>query len=138
MRNKVEVLQWLNWKMGGLGPMLGQNGHFKFYAPDPIPYAQERYHTETLRLYGVLDRRLEDREYICTDYSIADMACFPWVRINKLCGQRIEAFPNVARWYGEIRSRPAVGRGIEILKDRYVEIADSAEARQQLFGQSAG
>ena len=79
VRGRTKVLEWLMWQMGGMGPMFGQNGHFKFYAPEQIAYAQERYHTESLRLYGVLDRQLEGREYICDDYSIADMACWPWV-----------------------------------------------------------
>ena len=133
-----EVMQWLMWQMGGLGPMMGQAEHFFHHADVDEGYATHRYVNETSRLLGVLDKQLSDREFICHDYTIADMACFPWVRINKLCGQRIENFPNVSRWYGEIRNRPAVSRGIDILKDRYVEIADSAEAKQQLFGQCSG
>lgn len=131
------VVQWLMWQMGGLGPMMGQAEHFFHHADEKDEYATERYVRETSRLLNVLERQLADRDYICQDYSIADMACFPWVRINKLCGQRISDFPNVAQWYGRIRERPAVARGLDILKDRYVEIAESPEAKRQLFGSAA-
>lgn len=134
---KWDVVQWLMWQMGGLGPMMGQAEHFFHHADVDDSYATGRYVGETARLLRVLDEQLSDREFLCGDYTIADMACFPWVRITKLCGQTMTDFPNVARWYGQIRNRPAVGRGIEILKERYVEIADSDEAKQQLFGQHA-
>ncbi|MEM6498965.1 MAG: glutathione S-transferase N-terminal domain-containing protein, partial [Pseudomonadota bacterium] len=103
-----DVLQWLMWQMGGLGPMMGQAEHFFHHADVNDSYATDRYVNETSRLLGVLDKQLSDREFICGDYTIADMACFPWVRINKLCGQQIENYPHVSRWYGEIRNRPAV------------------------------
>jgi len=128
-----DVVQWLMWQMGGLGPMMGQAEHFFHHADTRETYATERYVRETARLLNVLDTRLAGRDFICDDYSIADIACFPWVRINKLCGQSITDYPNVARWYGAIRKRPAVSRGIDILRDRYVEIATSPEAKQQLF-----
>ena len=136
-RRRVASFEWLMWQMGGLGPMMGQAEHFFHHADKKDEYATERYVRETSRLLNVLERQLADRDYICQDYSIADMACFPWVRINKLCGQRISDFPNVAQWYGRIRERPAVARGLDILKDHYVEIAESPKAKRQLFGSVA-
>jgi GST-like protein len=135
-RERLEVMQWLMWQMGGLGPMLGQAEHFFHHAAQKVPYALDRYVAEANRLLGVLDARLEGRDFICHEYSIADIACFPWVRINKLCGQDIADFPNVGRWYGTIRNRPAVDRGLSILKERYVEIATSESARENLFGKA--
>ena len=129
-----QVIQWLMWQMGGLGPMMGQAQHFAYHTDADVPYATSRYVNETTRLLRVLDARLEGRDYICNAYSIADMACIPWVRVNKLCGQDIESFPNVRRWYGEVRQRPAVSRGLDVLRDRYVDIATSAAAKRQLFG----
>ncbi|MCU0837998.1 MAG: glutathione binding-like protein [Rhodospirillales bacterium] len=110
LRDRVEVLQWLFWQMGGLGPMAGQNHHFKQYAPEKLPYAIDRYVKETARLYGVLDRRLAGREFIAGDYSIADMASYPWIVPHRRQGLRLEDFPNVARWFAAIRARPAVQR----------------------------
>lgn len=114
LRGRTEVLEWLMWQMSGMGPMFGQAGHFKFYAPEAVPYAQERYTTETLRLYGVLNRRLEHREYICDDYSIADMACWPWVLTYKKQEIDLEQFPNVRRWYDLLKTRPGLRRGYEV------------------------
>ncbi|MGI9422971.1 MAG: glutathione S-transferase family protein [Hyphomicrobiaceae bacterium] len=131
-----QVVQWLMWQMGGLGPMMGQAQHFVYHTQTGEAYATDRYVSETARLLRVLDQRLATRDFICDAYSIADIACFPWVRIHKLCGQDIAVFPNVGRWYGEIRNRPAVGRALDILKDRYVDIATSDEAKTQLFGQA--
>ena len=99
LRGRKEVLEWLFWQVGGLGPMLGQHGHFALYAPERIPYAVERYRAEALRLYGVLDRRLAGREHLCGAYSIADMACWPWVLTYRSQGIDLGAFPNVRRWY---------------------------------------
>ena len=117
MRGRMEVMEWLMWQMGGLGPMFGQNGHFKFYAPEQIPYAQERYTNESLRLYGVLDRRLEGREYICGDYSIADMACWPWVLTYKRQQIDLDQFPHVRRWYDLLKNRTGLRRGYEVGKE---------------------
>jgi GST-like protein len=114
VRGRTEVMEWLMWQMGGLGPMLGQNGHFKFYAPETIPYAQERYHNEALRLFGVLDRRLEGRDFICGDYSIADMACWPWIITYKRQEINLEEFPNVRRWYDGLKGRDALRRGYKV------------------------
>jgi GSH-dependent disulfide-bond oxidoreductase len=115
IRQRTETLQWLYWQMGGLGPMLGQNHHFSSYAPEKIPYAIERYVKETARLYGVLDKRLSDggafqgnRDYIAGDYSIADMACYPWITGYKMQSQNLEDFPNLKRWFEAIQARPAV------------------------------
>lgn len=117
IRGRNEVIEWVMWQMGGLGPMLGQNGHFKFYAPEQIPYAQERYGSEALRLFGVLDRRLEGRDYICGDYSIADMACWPWIITYKKQQIDLDAFPNVRRWYDLCKQRPALRRGYTVGKE---------------------
>ncbi|MGB9140759.1 MAG: glutathione S-transferase N-terminal domain-containing protein, partial [Aestuariivirga sp.] len=102
IRGRAEVLQWLFWQMGGLGPMAGQNGHFNVYAPEKIPYAMERYTRETTRLYGVLNRRLADREFIAGDYSIADMASYPWIVPYKTHKQDINAFPHLKRWFDAV------------------------------------
>ena len=110
---RVEVLQWLNWQMGGLGPMLGQNHHFAIYAPEKIPYAIERYVKETARLYGVLNKRLSDREYVAGDYSIADMACYPWITGYERQGQNLDDFLHVKRWFETIQARPAVQRAYQ-------------------------
>jgi GST-like protein len=133
-RMRSEVLQWLMWQMGGLGPMLGQAQHFHRYAPQAVPYAIERYTREGRRLLEVLDRRLERREFIVDDYTIADIACFPWVRIHKMANQTIDDLPNVKRWYGIVRARPAVERGVKLLIDQWVDVTTSDDARTNLFG----
>jgi GST-like protein len=114
VRGRSDVLAWLFWQVGGLGPMLGQHGHFRLYAPEKIPYAIDRYERETKRLYGVLERHLAGREHICGDYSIADMACWPWVVTHKAQGIDLAAFPEVARWYGALKERPALRRGYDL------------------------
>jgi GST-like protein len=135
LRGRVEVMQWLFWQMGGLGPMAGQNHHFSQYAAEKIPYAIDRYVKETERLYGVLDERLEDRAFIAGDYSIADMACYPWIVPHENQGQRLEDFPNLARWFAAIRERPAVVRAYERAKEvRTAPVVDD-EAKTVLFGQ---
>ena len=113
-RDRAEVLSWLMWQMGGLGPMLGQHGHFRLYAPEKLQYAIDRYQTEALRLYGVLNQRLEEREFICADYSIADMACWPWVITYKSQGIDLGEFPNVRRWYDALKERPGLRRGYDV------------------------
>ncbi|MBL4739985.1 MAG: glutathione S-transferase N-terminal domain-containing protein [Sneathiella sp.] len=114
LRGRMKVLEWVMWQMGGLGPMLGQNGHFKFYAPEQIPYAQERYTNEALRLFGVLDRQLAGQDYICEEYSIADMACWPWIITYKKQEIDLEQFPNVRKWYDLMKERPALRRGYKV------------------------
>jgi len=113
LRGRVEVTQWLFWQVAGLGPMAGQNHHFAGHAPEKIPYAIARYANETNRLYGVLNRRLADREFIAGTYSIADMACYPWIVPHEAQGQNLDDFPHLNRWFETIRGRPATVRAYE-------------------------
>lgn len=137
LRGRVEVLEWVMWQMGGLGPMLGQNGHFKFYAPEQIPYAQERYTNEALRLFGVLDRRLEGRDYICDEYSIADMACWPWILTYKRQEIDLGKFPNVRRWYDLMKERPGLRRGYKVGSEFGKPTGNwDEEARKNLMAQA--
>lgn len=134
-RLRVQVQQWLHWQMGGLGPMAGQNHHFVRFAPEQIPYAIDRYVKETARLYGVLDRQLEGREYVAGDYSIADMAIYPWAKGWELQRQRLEDFPNMAAWLARMGKRPAVQRAYQVAEaigQRPEEVLTS-EARKALF-----
>ena len=133
-RARCEVMQWLMWQMGGLGPMLGQAQHFHRYATEKVPYAIERYTKEGRRLLNVMERRLDRRDYLAGDYSIADIACFAWVRIHKMANQTLDDLPRVSRWYAAIRARPAVERGIKLLLDQWVDVTKSEEARTNLFG----
>ncbi len=137
LRGQAEVLQWLMWQMGGLGPMLGQNHHFANYAPEKIPYAIERYVKETSRLYGVLNKRLADRAFVAgRSYTIADMACYPWI-IPDRQGQDMADFPHLARWHAAIRARPATTRAYARAKEVRPEAqaAMSEAQRKVLFGQ---
>jgi GST-like protein len=136
-RGRVEVLQWLFWQVGGLGPMLGQNHHFSNYAPEKIPYAIDRYVKETNRLYGVLNRRLAEREFIAGAYSIADMAAYPWIVPYAAQGQRLEDFPHLKRWFEAIKNRPATLRAYERGAGVSTNTTMSEEAKQVLFGQTA-
>lgn len=113
LRQRVQTLEWLFWQVGGLGPMAGQNGHFSVYAPEKIPYAIDRYVKETNRLYGVMNTRLGKQEFLAGEYSIADMACYPWIVPFKAQGQNLDDFPNLRRWFDAIRARPAVVRAYE-------------------------
>ena len=131
-RERVEVMQWLFWQMGGFGPMLGQSHHFNAYAPDRIKYAMERYTNEASRLYGVLDRRLANREYVAGPYSIADMAIFPWCRLYERQGQNIANFSNVVRWFDAIAVRPAVAKDMAVTEDTPPDFND--ENWSVLFG----
>jgi GST-like protein len=135
-RARNEVLQWLFWQVGGLGPMMGQAQHFFRYASEQVPYAIERYQAETRRLLKVLDERLAGREFICNAYSIADMACFAWIRVHRMTGVSLDDFPCVEHWYGLVRSRPGVGRGLDLLRDNWVDVTKSAEAKVNLFQKS--
>lgn len=134
LRRRFEVMQWLYWQVGGLGPMAGQNGHFRVYAPEPVPYAIDRYTRETARLYGVLDRRLADREFIAGDYSIADIACYPWVVPHAAHAQDLGDFPHVQRWFETIRARPATQRAYTGVAAAYAPRRISDEERAVLFG----
>ncbi|MBD1890267.1 glutathione S-transferase N-terminal domain-containing protein [Coleofasciculus sp. FACHB-SPT9] len=111
---RFQVLEWLMLQMGSVGPMFGQLNHFKKFAPEKIPYAIERYEKETLRLYGVLDKQLADREFICNEYSIADVATFPWVASYEFQGLTLDNHPNLKRWFETIQQRPAVQRGMAV------------------------
>jgi GSH-dependent disulfide-bond oxidoreductase len=137
LRGRVEVLQWLFWQMGGLGPMAGQNNHFAHYAPEKIPYAIERYVKETARLFAVMDHRLGDREFLAGAYSIADMASYPWTTAYVRMGQNIDDFPNLKRWQEAIKARPATQRAYEKGKQYQNLPPTSEEARKILFGQDA-
>jgi len=118
-RAQAQVLQWLFWQMAGLGPMAGQAGYFRVYAPEVVPFAIERYTKETRRLYGVLDARLADRPYIAGTYSIADIACYPWIVPHAGHGQALADHPHLARWFAAIGNRPAVRRTYEGVEDVY-------------------
>ena len=136
-QGRFAVLQWVMWQMAGLGPMLGQHGHFKLYAPERIAYATERYHRETLRLYGVLDKQLaRTGAYVAgPDYSIADMACFPWVQTYKAQEIAIDDFPAIRRWYDVLKARPGLRKGMEVGRDRINRNPQAdAKTREILFG----
>lgn len=135
-RGRTEVTEWLLWQMGGLGPMLGQHGHFRLYAPEKLPYAIDRYRRETERLYGVLDRRLAEREHVCGAYSIADMAIWPWIVTWKQQGIELDRFAHVRRWYDALKQRPALRRGYDVGKEwkRAAAAGFDEEARKHLFG----
>jgi GSH-dependent disulfide-bond oxidoreductase len=134
IRKKTEVMQWLFWQMGGLGPMAGQNGHFNVYAPEKVPYAIERYTKETSRLYGVMNKRLADRDYLAGDYSIADMASYPWIVPYEVHKQKLEDFPHLKRWFDAIKARPAVVKAYAHAGERKPMTDDE---RKVLFGQDA-
>jgi GSH-dependent disulfide-bond oxidoreductase len=138
-RDKIVQMQWLMWQMGGLGPMAGQNHHFNRYAPEQIPYAQKRYIDETNRLYGVLDRQLAGKPFVTgEDYSIADMAIYPWIVPHEAQGQNLDDFPNLKRWFEAVKARPATirayARGEEV---RPGNPTMSEEDKKILFGQTA-
>ena len=136
-RGRVEALQWLFWQMGGLGPMAGQNHHFSQYAPEKIPYAVDRYVKETNRLYGVLNKRLADRPFVAGDYSIADMASYPWIVPHERQGQTLADFPHLQRWFNAIADRPATiaayDKGNSIQRNREM----TEDEKKVLFGQTA-
>src|SRR4029078_13721940 len=138
---RYDVIQWTFWQMGGLGPMAGQNHHFRNYAVDKLQYAIDRYVNETNRLYGVLNKRLADRAFIAGEYSIADMACYPWVVPYKNQGQDIEQFPHLKRWLETIKARPATERAYAKAKEVNPNFGQpvnrTEEERRILFGQTA-
>lgn len=136
LRGRFDVMQWLMWQMGGLGPMLGQHGHFALYATDKIPYAIARYRDEAARLYGVLDQQLGKTEaYVAGDYSIADIACFPWTMTHKAQGFTLDDYPNIKRWYAQVRARPEVQKGLAVGK--FDKTPMDEETRRNMFGQAA-
>jgi len=137
-RGRAEVMQWLFWQMSALGPMAGQIGHFNVFAPEPVPYAIERYARETRRLYGVLDRRLGGRDFVVDTFSIADIACYPWIVPHRGHGQDLGEFPNLQRWFAAIAARPATQRVYAGVEDVYAPREPlSADARRVLFGHAA-
>lgn len=139
-RERFKALQWLFWQVGGLGPMLGQNHHFSRYAPEKIPYAIHRYVNETRRLYGVLDKQLDGRAFLAgKDYTIADMACYPWIVPHEAQGMALDDFPHLKAWFQAIAERPSTKKAYEIgesIKDRF-DLTTDEEARKVLFGQGA-
>ncbi len=136
LQGRKSVIEWLFWQVGGLGPMLGQHGHFKLYAPERIAYATERYRNEALRLYGVLDRQLARCSHVAgDDYSIADMACFPWVQTWKAQEIDLADFPALSDWYNRLKERPALRKGMELGRKQFNRRPqDNAETRKLLFG----
>ena len=140
LRGRTETVQWLFWQMGGLGPMAGQNHHFSVYAPEKLTYAIKRYVDETSRLYAVLDKRLKDRAFVAgDDYTIADMASYPWIVPYERQGQKIEDFPNLKRWFDAIKARPATERAYVRAKEINPNPPGirTEEERKILFGQTA-
>lgn len=137
VRGKARVSEWLFWQVSGLGPMAGQNHHFNIYATEKIPYAMERYTKETNRLYGVLNKQLEQHEFVAGEYSIADMAIYPWIVPWKNQGQDLNDFPHLRRWFHEIEKRPAVIKAYKIAENISQDKPMTDEARKVLFGQGA-
>jgi GST-like protein len=139
LRARTDTIQWLFWQMGNLGPMSGQNNHFSNYAVEKLTYAMDRYRNEVNRLYGVLDRRLADRPFMAGEYSIADMATYPWVTLHERQHQKIDDFPHVKRWLDTIKARPAVVRAYEKAKEVNPNAGGirTPEERAILFGQNA-
>lgn len=139
-RGRIEVDQWLMWQMGGLGPMAGQTHHFRVYAPEQIPYAIDRYTNEVNRLYGVMNTRLEDRDFLAGEYSIADIACIGWAILWERQGQDIAQFPFLAAWIDRMRERPAVEKGLNIGIEKRQQTQSKMKNEEQqkiLFGQKA-
>ena len=136
-RARIEVMQWVFWQVGGLGPMAGQLGHFTNYAPEKIPYALNRYGNEYNRLLGVIDKQLADKDYLCGDYSIADMASWPWVIVHERVGQSLDEFPRVTAWNERMQARPAVSVGKNLGRELRRPLEKDEEARRIMFGQTA-
>lgn len=137
LRDRKIVNEWLFWQVGGLGPMAGQNHHFSQYAPEKIPYAIDRYVKETNRLYGVLNKQLAGKDFITGAYSIADMACYPWIVPHAKQGQNLDDFPHLQRWFNNIASRPAVVKAYEKGREVSSQPTVTEESKKILFGQTA-
>ncbi len=135
LRDRWQVIQWLHWQVGGFGPMLGQNHHFKQYAPEKLPYAIERYDKEAKRLYGVLDDQLAGRDYIAGEYSIADIATYPWAKLHERHGVDMADLPNVKRWLDTLAARPAVKRAYAKADSINTGATVSEKSKAILFGQ---
>ena len=139
-RARVAVDEWLFWQVGGLGPMAGQANHFRQYAPEKIEYGINRYTNEVNRLYGVMNKRLADRDFLAGEYSIADMAALGWVVQHESAGQDLNDFPNLKRWFETLKARPAVQKALEVGKEeraRQQHLSQDKEAQKILFGQTA-
>jgi GST-like protein len=133
-RGRYNVLEWLMFQMASVGPMLGQAHHFRRYAPEQIQYAIDRYTNEAKRIYNVIDKRLAEVPYLAGDYSIADIATYPWLRPHKWQGQELENFPHLKRWYDELEKRPAVQRGCAVMSEHLHSGPPDKESWQTLFG----
>ena len=133
---RYETLQWVMFQMGNIGPMLGQAHHFRGYTQEPIQYAVDRYTNEANRLYSVMDRRLGEADYLAGEYSIADMACFPWLRSWESQGVNLPDYANVERWFNAINDRPAVKKALDVLKDDTGKTKMDDKARDILFGKA--
>jgi len=141
IRERYEVLQWMMFQMGHVGPMLGQAHHFRKYSPEEVPYAIKRYTDEAARLYGVIDTRLSEEEYIAGgEYSIVDMAIYPWLVSHEDQGQSLDDYPDLKRWYGQIEGRPAVQRGMNVGRELRQELNRDMDekTRETLFGNRGG
>ena len=134
---RTEVLEWVMWQMAGLGPMLGQNHHFNVYAPQKVPYAIKRYNDEASRLYAVLDLRLADREYICSDYTISDIVCYPWIAQHERHQINLDDFPSVKRWFDAMSDQPAVREAYDRAEKMNVGAPVTDASKSILFGQTA-
>lgn len=133
-RKRVAVEEWLFWQMAGVGPMAGQAHHFRSYAPEKIPYAIDRYTREVGRLYGIIDKRVAKRDFLAGDFSIADIAVYPWAKLWERQGQDIKLLPNFARWLDRVKARPAVARGMAVRVAEKIDLTTDEEARRILFG----
>lgn len=135
-RKRVEVEAWLFWQMSGVGPMAGQAHHFRQYAPEKIPYAVDRYTKEVGRLYGIIDKRVAKRDFLAGDFSIADMATYPWAKLWERQGQDLKSLPNFARWLERVKARPGVARGmaVRVENSAKIDFSKDEEARKLLFG----
>ena len=133
-RGRYKVLEWLMFQMGSVGPMLGQAHHFRRYAPEQIQYAIDRYTNEAKRIYGVIDKRVGEVPYLAGEYSIADIATYPWLKLHKLQGQKLEDFPNLKRWYEAMEARPAVRKGMAVMANGPALQPNDKETFSVLFG----
>jgi GSH-dependent disulfide-bond oxidoreductase len=134
LRDRHQTIQWLMWQMGGVGPMMGQANHFVKYAPEDIPYGKKRYTDEVKRLFGVMEKQLGDRDFLTGHYSIADMACYPWIKLADFINIQLSDYPKVADWVARIAERPAVKKAYEVGDSIKGEQVMDEEARRQLFG----
>ena len=136
-RGKYEVIEWLMFQMASVGPMLGQAHHFRLYAPEKLPYAIDRYTNEAHRIYNVIDKRLAEAAYLAGEYSIADIAVYPWLVPHNMQGQNLDDTPNLKRWYEEVRNRPAVQRGFAVMAEEVAKMREAAAARQRPHDQES-